>query len=134
MRAVGVSVMISAAVLAAAVSVADAGGRSGGGRGGALRAPSAAPPGSRQSPFGHHRFPRHLPFGGIANDVEVVEIVREVPAGSPVAVKDVAPPTPVAEPKFVLPPEPAVTGSETVVIQRGSRIELHTFGPTSRQP
>jgi hypothetical protein len=134
MRAVGVSVMISAVVLVAAVSVSDAGGRSGGGRGGTLRAPSAAPPGSRQSPFGHRRFPRHLLFGGVANDVEVVEIVREVPAGPPVAVKEVAPPTPVAEPKFVLPPEPAAAGSETVVIQRGSRIELHTFGPTPPQP
>jgi hypothetical protein len=133
MRFVQVSTLISA-LLVVLPGAADAGGRSVTGHGGTLRQPAA----SIRSPTvagRNHRFPRHPFAGGVVTDVDVVEVVREVPVGVPVMVRDIpSNTTPVAEPKFVFPPErsaPDPAGSHTVVIQRGSTIEVQSLPLTT---
>jgi hypothetical protein len=57
----------------------------------------------------------------------VVVVIPQVPAPLPVA----APP---ADPKFVYPPapsSPSPAGSHTVIVQRGSQIEVQSF-PAAR--
>jgi hypothetical protein len=42
---------------------------------------------------------------------------------------------PVPDPKFVFPPTPSassLTGSHTVIVRRGSQIEVQSFRPTTR--
>jgi hypothetical protein len=83
----------------------------------------------------HRRFDTSL-FAGTAimpwDSIDVV--VREVPAGVPVIVRNEPPnQPPVADPKFVFPPAPGApepAGSHTVIVQRGSSIEVQSFPPT----
>jgi hypothetical protein len=136
MRVLRVSTLIVAALLVTAAHDAYAGGRLVPGQRGTLRGPTAPVP---SSPFaGRHRFPRHPFVGGLVRDVDVIEVVREVPVAVPVVAREVTPNTaPVGEPKFVMPPErtaPAPPGSHTVVIQRGSAIEVQTLPLTTGQP
>jgi hypothetical protein len=65
-------------------------------------------------------------------DPEEVVVIPQFAVASPV----VAPPVvaPPADPKFVFPPtpsSPSPDGSHTVIVQRGSQIEVQSF-PTAR--
>jgi hypothetical protein len=131
MRAFPVLAVIVAALVGGAPAVSDAGGPSAMGRGPALRGPSNRVPTFSPSPRAHHRFDRRPFFGAtILPSERVVEvIVREIPVEVPVVTRKVEPAeTAAAEPKFVLPPAPSeAAGSRTVVVQRGSKIEVQTF-------
>ena len=130
--------LVSAGALLTVSPVASAGGRIMTGRGGGVRGPSApitVPPG-----FGsRHRFPRHPFVGGVVTNDVVVEVVREVPVAVPVMVRESPSPVPpIGDPKFIFPPQASPSGeagSHTVVIQRGSNVEVQSFPPTpARQP
>src|SRR5262249_13998322 len=79
---------------------------------------------------GGHRFSRQPFFGWGAFDwidPVVVVVMPQFPATLPIA----APP---ADPKFVFPPtpsSPSPAGSHTVIVQRGSQIEVQSF-PAAR--
>ena len=114
--------------------VTHAGGRLRMDHGHAFRGPSNSISTFRMSPRAHRRFDRN-PFGGAAVipwdpfDVDVAAVPPDVP----VIVRNVAPPEPpVADPKFVFPPAPSApepAGSHTVIIQRGSKIDVQSFPP-----
>lgn len=114
--------------------VTHAGGRFGMSQGHAFRGPSSSISTFRMSPRAHRRFDRN-PFGGAAVipwdpfDTDVAAVPPDVP----VIVRNVAPPEPpVADPKFVFPPAPRApepAGSHTVIIQRGSKIDVQSFPP-----
>ena len=140
--------LISAGALLAVPPVASAGGRIMTGRGGGVRGPSAPPITAPPGFGGRHRFTRHPfvggftrhPFvGGVVTNDDVVEVVREVPVAVPVVVRESPPPVPpIGDPKFVFPPQASPSGeasSHTVVIQRGSNVEVQSFPPTpAKQP
>src|SRR5215475_1430015 len=127
-----------AAVAVSVPSIAHAGGRLGMGHGHAFRGPSNSVSAFPVAPRAHRRFERNQ-FGGTAvipwepNDI----VVPMVPPDVPVFVRNVPPPppeAPVPDAKFVLPPAPSgpeAAGSRTVIVQRGSKIEVQSF-PTSR--
>jgi|SRR5215471_19876568 len=88
-------------------------------------------PGMRSQFLAPHGFVRQPfivwgPWGGWAEPDEVVMVPQFV---------DAAPSeTPVPDPKFVFPPTPSASspaGSHTVIVQRGSQIEVQSF-PTAR--
>jgi hypothetical protein len=61
-------------------------------------------------------------------------VVPEGPAETAVPVIAPPPEPPLADPKFVFPPTPSapeLTGSHTVIVQRGSKIEVQSF-PAAR--
>jgi len=116
--------------------VTHAGGRFDMNQGHAFRGPSSSISRFPMSPRAHRRFDRN-PFGGAAFipwdpfDTDVAAVPPDVP----VIVRNVAPPVPeppVADPKFVFPPAPRApepAGSHTVIVQRGSKIEVQSFPP-----
>lgn len=122
--------------------VSQAGGRLGMGRGHSFREPSGSISTFPMSPRGHRRFDRR-PFGGTAvipwdpyesaPYTAVPEGPAEVPV--PVVVRSAPPPEPPApDPKFVFPPTPNAPeppGTQTVIVQRGSKIEVQSF-PAAR--
>jgi hypothetical protein len=127
-----------AAVAVSVPSIAHAGGRLGMGHGHAFRGPSNSVSAFPVSPRAHRRFDRNQ-FGGTAvipwepNDIVVPVVPPDVPPGT---VQYLPPPpeAPVPDPKFVLPPAPSApepAGSHTVIVQRGSKIEVQSF-PTAR--
>ena len=137
MRLFRLLIPIITALVVSAPAVTDAGGRLGMGRGHAFRGPSNSVSAFPVSPRAHRRFDR-TPFGGMAvipwepNDI----VVPVAPPDVPVIVRNVPPPpeAPVPDPKFVLPPAPSApepAGSHTVIVQRGSKIEVQSF-PTAR--
>lgn len=134
MRSSVTVLLISAGVLLTVPPVASGGGRVMTGRGGGgFRGPSApitVPPAFS----GRHRFLRHPFVGGVGTNDGVVEVVREVPVAVPVVVREDRPTVPpVGDPKFIFPPQASPAGEagfHTVVIQRGSKVEVQSFPPT----
>jgi hypothetical protein len=134
MRLLRVLTLTVAALVVSAPCVTDAGSPLGMGQGHAFRGPSNSISTFPTSPRTHHRFDRS-PFGGAAvipwDPYDAV--MPAVPAEVPVIVRNVPPPDPpVADPKFVFPPAPSApepAGSHTVIVQRGSRIEVQSFPP-----
>jgi hypothetical protein len=114
--------------------VTNAGGSFAMGPGRAFRGPSNSISRFPATPRAHRGFDRN-PFAGTGIiTVDPGEaVVGEDPAELPVIVPN-APPSqpPVADPKFVFPPAPSAgepAGSHTVIVQRGSRIEVQSFPP-----
>jgi hypothetical protein len=111
------------------------------GRGQSFREPSNFISAFPMSPRTPRRFGR-TPLGGAgiiswgpyesAPYVLVLEGPAEVPV--PVVVQTPRPPEPpVADPKFVFPPAPRAPdpfGTQTVIVQRGSKIEVLSFPAT----
>src|SRR5947207_13549110 len=129
MRPGFVPTAFTVALLVVIPRLADAGGAFPTDRGHAFRAPSvpaharprlSAPRRFRERPF--------VPFAGYPGETyevpdDDVIVLQPVPSAPPVE-------RPVAEPKFLSPPAPAAPGSagaRTVVIQRGSTIEVQSF-------
>jgi hypothetical protein len=133
MRLSRVLTLTVAALVVSTPCVTHAGGRLGMGHGHAFRGPSSSISTFPRSPV-HRRFDR-TPFGGAAiipwDRYEVV--VPEVSAEVPVIVRNPPPSQPpVADSKFVFPPAtsaPDPAGSRTVIVQRGSKIEVQPFPP-----
>jgi hypothetical protein len=141
MRLMRVLTLTLVALAASAPGISYAGGRLGMGRGHVFREPSSTISTFPMSPRAHQRFDRHR-FGGTAiipwdpfdesDPYVVVPEPAQVPV--PVIVRNAPPPEPpVADPKFVFPPAPSApepAGSHTVVVQRGSKIEVQSFPAT----
>jgi hypothetical protein len=120
------------------------------GRGHSFPEPSGSISTFPMSPRGDRRLDRNpltamavvpwYPFGGTAvipwdpYESAPYAVVPEGPAETAVPVIVPPPEPPVADPKFVFPPThsaPELTGSHTVIVQRGSKIEVQSF-PAAR--
>jgi hypothetical protein len=131
-----------AALAVSTPGVSQAGGRLGMGRGHSFGEPSGSISTFPMSPRGHRRFDG-IPFDGTAivpwtpSDSTPYVVVPEDPAEVPVPVivQSAPPPEPPApDPKFVFPPTPSAPeppGTPTVIVQRGSKIEVQSF-PAAR--
>jgi hypothetical protein len=131
-----------AALVVSTPGISLAGGRLGMGRGHSFGEPSGSISTFTMSPREHRRFDR-TPFDGTAvipwdpYDSDPYVVIPEGPAGVPVPViVRNAPPSepPPADPKFVFPPTPSAQeppGTQSVIIQRGSKIEVQSF-PAAR--
>jgi len=95
----------------------------------------AISPGMRSQFRAPHGFVREPfiawgPWGGWVEPDEVVMVPQFVPQFADPAPSE----APVPDPKFVFPPTPSASspaGSHTVIVQRGSQIEVQSF-PTAR--
>ena len=140
MRWVVVGLGLAVTCLAVPLEGDAHGRRSGAMRGGSHEVTLRARPTPPITPFhrhhgGHHDRRPHgfVPWVWLAPDI--VYVLRDEPA-APDASEPEAPPeptpvsAPVPEPKILLPPAPppaARPGERTIVIQRGDKLEVHTF-------
>lgn len=112
-------------------------GRGGMGHAGGFRGPGTMPPLlGVSSPFGVRSFVRSSLWGSSVVWVAPPQVLVvpvfvqqqvQVPSEAPV-------PAPVPDPKFVSPPTqsaPSTSGAHTVIVQRGSKIEVQSF-PVAR--
>src|SRR5262245_51337794 len=141
MRRLGVLTLSIAVLVASAPGVGQATGRPGIGRGHSVGEPSSSISTFTTSPGGHRRFDRNLldgtavvPWTPYDTPYALLpESPDEVPV--PIIVQAAPPPEPPApDPKFVFPPAPRgpeALGTQSAVIQRGSKIEVQSF-PAAR--
>ena len=115
------------------------------GHGQSLRGPSGSTSTFPMSPRRDRGFDRNpfagkavvpwYPYGGTAYESVPYAVVPAGPAEIPASVIVAPPPEPpVADPKFVFPPTPSgpePASTHTVIVQRGSKIEVQSF-PAAR--